>query len=955
MSDTADRWTKIENAYHGARCRRGDERSRFLDETCGSDALMRWQVDALLEQDDQSHSLLDGPSVARVPGRLPPADGRLKTGSRIGAYEILEPIGSGGMADVYRARDTKLNRDVALKLLPGLFALDSERLARFKREAQVLASLNHPNIAAIYGFEESHGVQALVLELVEGPTLADRIAQAPLFLEEAVRIARQMADALEAAHARGIVHRDLKPSNVKIRPDGTVKVLDFGLAKALQLTEISSGATVLPESGATVSEVGVILGTAAYMSPEQARGEPVDRRVDIWAFGVVFYEMLSGHRLFGGATTSDTLASVLKDEPDWSRVPEEAASLLRRCLAKDRKHRLRDIGDAMPLVRLTDTPASKKKRRRSAAVAWASFALLAALTITLWTLHFQETATAADPIRFQVPLPEGIAQAEFVSFALSPDGRQIAFWQAAYGGSGSIWVRKLDSLEVRELKGSESLGAGRPLFWTADSRFIVFDAGGTLKKLDTIGGPAQTLCEVRQSAGGSANRDGVIIFGTTNGTIMRTSQRGAEPSAVTTLESERGEIGHRFPSFLPDGRHFLYVRVSTIPEKSGLYLGSLDNNPVDQSATPLLTTSSGAIFVPSNASGPGHLLFVRDGALIAQPFDPRTLKIVGDPHPIVDHVGTLLDWGSFSASATGVLVYRAGITPKYQLTWLDERGKILSPVGEPAIYNGLAISPDGEHAAIVRRMGDEMNIWLMALPGGTTTRLTSGRFDGGPVWSPDGSRLAFASLRNGTASLYIKNVNGTTEEPLLPDWSETAIPLDWSHDGRFLLYATRSPNTKYDVWVLPFGADRTPEPLLHSEFNEIAAALSPDGRWIAYHSDESGRGEIYVRQVSSSQGSLVLEGGIWRVSNGALESVPAWRSDGKALGYMSLDNRVMIVPVIPKRSFPFGEPKPSFAVPPGVIAATPTPDLQRTLAALPLAETASSFTVVLNWPVLVRN
>jgi eukaryotic-like serine/threonine-protein kinase len=546
-------------------------------------------------------------------------------GDTLGPYEIISALGEGGMGEVYRARDRKLHRDVAIKVLPDSLSADPDRVARFERESHVLASLNHPNIAHIYGVEETNGMRALVLELVEGPTLADRIAQGALRLDEALQIARQIAEALEAAHDLGIIHRDLKPANVKLRPDGTVKVLDFGLAKALEpasgtRADITASPTIMAPS---MTRMGIVLGTVGYMSPEQARGESVDKRADIWAFGVVFYEMLTATPLFVRQTVADTVAAVLDFEPDWSRVPAKARPMLQACLQKHPKRRLRDIADSQLLFdsHTEREAASGSQRSQRSWIAWSLAAVgLIAAAIFAWA-PWRIALPAAEPIRFQVSAPGDLPAS--AASAISPNGRYLAFLSSGSDRVMRVWVRDLRSLEDRPLQGTEIGQAAPPPFWSPDSRFIAYDAGGALKKVDVSGGLAQTICEVRQAAvGGSWNRGGVILFGDISGGIMRVSDAGGVPSSITKLDSPRNESAHLTPVFLPDGRHFFYLRVSRKnPEQTGIFLGSLDLRPEEQSSQRLVATTTSPIYARSSDGRFGKLLFLRDGNLMAQTFD----------------------------------------------------------------------------------------------------------------------------------------------------------------------------------------------------------------------------------------------------------------------------------------------------------------------------------------------
>jgi len=889
-------------------------------------------------------------------------------GAKIGYYEIAAPLGAGGMGEVYRARDTKLGRDVALKVLPEAFARDAQRMARFQREARVLAPLNHPNIAAIYGVEESGSTPALVMELVEGPTLGDRIRQGPIPIEEALRIAKQICDALEYAHERGIVHRDLKPANVKVRSDDAVKVLDFGLAKAMEDDAASLDISSSPTLSRMATQAGVLLGTAAYMSPEQAKGKPVDRRADIWAFGCVLYEMLTGKHTFSGETVTDTLASVIKEEPDWSRLPPETPARVRvglqRCLQKDPKQRLRDIGEARILLDEVLAGAPEPSSRDFVTVAkplwrralpWVLFAVTAAALLALAFLHFREEPTVVNVARFQIVLPEKAIQGAAGAFALSPDGRQFAFFAAGTNGEQRLWLRPVDALEARPLAVSESTFVNPPpFFWSWDSRSIAFDGGGNLKKISIFGGQAQKLCDVSGPVvGGSWNHDGVIIFGQDTGVIERISADGGSASPLTVLDSSRGEIAHTFPSFLPDGRHFLYLRTSSEQENDGVYLGSLDAKAEEQDRKRLLITAHQAIYVPSLDSGSGHLLFMRDGTLIAQPFDTKRLELTGEPVTVAERVGSYKMIGFFSASANGVLAYRIGGTEPSQLTWLDREGKVLGTVGEQGVYGIAAPSPDGKQAAVERPdpQSGRWSIWLFDFARGTSARFTFGSATAQhPIWTPDGKRVIFASDPNGVLDLYQKEANGAKAEELLVKSSEGKGPGSVSPDGRFLMYASYNPKKKLDLWVLPLQSSEKPFVFLQTEFNQGDGHFSPDGRLVAYRSDESGHWEIYVRPfVPDSAATQSAIGGKWQISNGG-GIRPWWSPDGKELYYLTPDGKVMVVPVSTSPTFQAGVPKFLFQEQSLRIVGGYTADGKRFLFPIPMVQAAQTpFTVVLNW------
>jgi serine/threonine protein kinase/Tol biopolymer transport system component len=905
----------------------------------------------------------------------------LTSGSRVGPYEILAAIGAGGMGEVYRARDAKLGRDVAIKVLPEAFARDAERMARFQREAKVLASLNHPNIASIYGLEDSGTTHALVMELVEGPTLADRIKSGPIPISEALPIAKQMCDALEYAHEHGIVHRDLKPANVKVTSDDAVKVLDFGLAKALEGGASSIDIANSPTVSQMATQAGVLLGTAAYMSPEQAKGKTVDRRADIWAFGCVLYEMLTGKMAFHGESVTDTLAAVIKEEPNWSQLPAatpiRVRVLLQRCLQKDPKQRLRDIGDAR--ISLDETIAGAPEDAPSLAAVgrpakkpWRMWLLSGVTAISLLAaallafLYFHQKAPATQAMRFQIPLPEKFNQAGDV--ALSPDGRKLAFVGTGVDNNQSrLWVRSIDALDAQPLQGTE--GAGGWPFWSPDSRYIVLRIGGNLKKIEASGGPPVTLCSTSALLGGAWTRDDKIVFGTNDG-LMRVAAAGGSPSPITT------DGASATPSLLPDGRHFIYFHPSTRGDGPGIYVGSVDSTPQEQSSNKkVLTDFSTVVYSPSSDDPAiGYLLFVRGtvspgaaGTLMAQPFDTRRLELTGEAVPIAEQVSNT----GFASSATNALVYvtsSGGVTAgsrgniQGQLTWFDREGKVLGAIGDIGLYRSLALSPDGTRVAFERADPQNQgirNIWLYEFARGVTTRFTfDSGWDSGLTWSPDGSRIAYGSLRGDFFDLYQKTSNLAGEEELLLKSGNHKVPSSWSPDGRFLLFYNPVPPNH--VWLLPLGggaADRKAVELGESEFNQAAGRFSPDGRWITYSSDESGKDQIYVRpfDASSAMGSSPAGGtpvtGKWMLSKDG-GSTPLWRRDGKELFYLSLDGMAMAVDVSTTGIFQAGVPKALFKVPAGVLFWDVSSDGKRFLMAAPSATSASSppkFTVVLNW------
>jgi len=887
----------------------------------------------------------------------------LATGTKLGSYEILSAIGAGGMGEVYQAHDTKLGRDVAIKVLPEAFAHDAERLSRFQREAKMLAALNHPNIATIHGLEQSGSTSYLVMELVAGETLADRVKRdGAVPIEETLAIAKQIAEALEAAHEKGIIHRDLKPANVKVTPEGKVKVLDFGLAKAFEGDTTNEDMGNSPTLSRAATMQGVILGTAAYMSPEQAKGKLVTKATDIWAFGCVLYELLSGHTAFEGDDVTEILAAVIRAEPDWNRlpdnVPQSVRLLLQRCLRKDRRQRFQDATDvrieieealAAPptAVTVTTGPLTRGRRERLTQAAAAIFGLIAIAFAIGFVLRAPKSPEA---MRFFVSLPEtwslagpGASPSGVPApLSVSPDGRRIVFLAKSTDGKYLLWVRTLDSLIPQALAGTQ--GALDP-FWSPDSRFIGFFADGKLKKIEVSGGPPIALCEAAgPPAGGTWNRDGMIVFAPrTRSALQKVSASGGVPTAATALG--QGESGHWQPIFLPDGRHFLY-HVNPSPAGGSTFLASLDS-----AERKLLLSADSTNVLYSQ----GHLLFLRETTLMAQPFDTRRLVLTGEAFPITEQIqiqGTN-PYGVFSTSENGELVYETGTGGGSQLVWFDRTGKQIGVVGDSAAYADLELSPDGKRASvsIQGQAGKGRDIWLYDVARGLRTRFTfDGEDEQGVIWSPDGTSLIFGSRRKQYLDLYQKASNGVgTEQLLLEDNVGNKYPTSWSPDGRSILYftGTSTSQTGADLFFLPLSGDRKPVTFLNTQFNEIAGHFSPDGRWVAYYSNESGRYEVYVASFPGT-------GGKWQISTAGGKSV-RWRRDGAEIFYLDPDNKLMVATVNGKgSSLEVGAVKPLFQT----RAASPnyqypydvSADGQRFLInTLPEQVASAPITVVVNW------
>jgi Tol biopolymer transport system component/predicted Ser/Thr protein kinase len=797
-------------------------------------------------------------------------------GTRLGSYEITALLGKGGMGEVYRARDTRVERDVAIKVSTEQFG------ERFSREAQAIAALNHPNICTLYDI----GPDYLVMEFVEGEP-----PRGPLPLETALDYARQIAAALEAAHDKGIVHRDLKPGNIIITPQGTIKVLDFGLAKVVSAT--ASGA--LTENSPTFSmastQAGVILGTAAYMAPEQARGMAVDKRADIWAFGVVLYEMITGRRLFQGDDLTETLAAVVRDKPDLSAVPAAVRRLLEKCLEKDPKKRLRDISGVQLLLE-SEAPVQVQSRARSTrwplAVAAAAVAGLASIAF----IHLRETAPELQAVTFSMDAPaDSTFTQEYGGFAASPDGRYIILTVRTKTGTSSMWVRPLDSLAARPLPGTE--GANFPT-WSPDSRSIAFYAEGRLKRIDIAGGAPLTLGDVagsRVSPTGTWNRDGVILFGSAAG-LQRVSASGGGATPLTRVDASRKETGHGYPQFLPDGNRFLYFVESGDPNVQGVYASSLTNAGQRQQ---ILRTAAKAVYVPPASRYPGYLLWLQGRTLLAQRLDPNVLRLEGNPVSVAEDIGLnpgISVRSAFWASDAGLLVYFPNpLGTRRQVVWISRDGKQLEEAAPVDAYIGLSLAPGAGRMAMVRaeRAGSgrqDFDVWLREFSRGVMTRLT---FDPAdyitPVWSPDGKYVAFASDGGRSAfQIYRKESSGSGSEERLTEGEHNKSLLDWSKDGRYLLYREETP-TGRDLMALPLEGDRKPITVVKTGFLESTGAISPDGHWVAYASNDSGAYQLYV-QAFPGEGSGPK--GRWQISNGTAYDVK-WRGDGKELYYQTAD------------------------------------------------------------------
>jgi eukaryotic-like serine/threonine-protein kinase len=855
--------------------------------------------------------------------------------SAIGHYRITSKLGEGGMGAVYRATDTKLGREVAIKVLPPAFADDSGRMQRFEREAQVLASLNHPNIAAIYGVEQG----AIVMELVEGADL-----KGPVPVATAIAYARQIVDALEAAHEKGIVHRDLKPANIKVTPDGVVKVLDFGLAKAAEPAAATAGGaspTVSPTLSLAMTQAGMILGTAAYMAPEQARGKEVDKRADIWAFGVILYELLTGTPLHGGETVSDTLAAVLLKEPDYTRLPAETPAkvrrLIRSCLQKNPRQRLRDIGDARLLLDEVEPEATALASSKRAWLPWAlaaaglALGVAAGVGIMVW-----QRPTAGPPVatvRFPFSYPEGTVETLSLAAAQivpSPDGRYLAV-VAATNGINSVWIRHSGAQSAHRLDRTE--GANFP-FWSPDGQFLAYFADNKLKKMSAAGGPPQTLTDVSRSDGrssfagdgGTWNAAGEIIYATGASPLMRTTAAGGPGTPVTTLDAASGEVKHSWPQFLPDGKHVLYFAGATDRRNSGIYV----QEPGSSKRVLVTRNPTRGVWAP-----PGYLLFTRDSTLYAQRMDPKSFQLTGEPSPIAEEVSTNESNGrsAFAVSTNGVLVYRGGVfNEDGQLAWVDRQGKRLGAIGKPGAYQAVKLSPDEKSAMV--SVGTDVAI--VDLTTGVQTAVTT---DGqahqllGP-WSPDSQRVAInhPRLKN---ILEFTVLSGRVRELKV----EGLAANDWSADGSSLLCIDQN-GTRLGLLPLEGGPLRV---LSDTPYRKVTFRLSPNGKFVAYTSNESGRNQLVVASFPSfgERRPVSIDEG----------RSPKWRKDGRELFFQSGEN-LMSVEVKTEPRIEAGVPQVLFEVGRSTFASlySPSSDGTRFLVIERPRRTAPAQTmVVVNW------
>ena len=849
-----DQWPRVKEIFQSALERAPQERSAFVRQACGEDDRVREEVESLLVAHQEAGNFAEsGPGTKDLGADL--------IGREIGAYRILSLLGAGGMGEVYRARDTKLGRDVAIKTLPSTFTNDTERRARFEREARVLATLNHPHIGAIYGLEHADGVQALVLELVEGDTLAERLASGPLSISDCLTIGRQIVDALEAAHEKGIVHRDLKPANIKITPNGTVKVLDFGLAKATGPEPPHS-----PPISMDATREGTILGTAAYMSPEQARGHQVDKRTDIWAFGCVLYEMLTGRLAFDRATVSDTVAAIIEGEPDWKALPPGISPTLKIylqcCLNKNPRDRVHDVADLrLALEGAFDGPLPATKTsswQQRSLIAVAAIVLLGLGATTVWLLKSVPDPPAVKPVVRVSVLTQPLAvlvRAPGPVVALSPDGSHLVYVAGEKGMDGQLYFRRLDSLHAKPLAGAE---LGHSPFFSPDGQWIAFFTGeGQLKKIALAGGPPTPLCDTRDIPhGGSWGADDRIIFAMTGG-LWRVSGNGGKPELVVPTDSEA-----LWPEVLPDGNAVLFT--ATGPER--IWVHSLKTGE----RRLLVERGSHARYVSS-----GHLVYTSAGSLMAAPFDAERLELIGPAVPVIEGVMMGLPRepviSHFAVSVSGSLAYLGGpvLNAQHGLYWVDRQGKEESLNVEPRGYTWPRISPDGTRVALEVDQSGNRDIWIYDLVRKRFQQLTfDPAEDERPAWTPDSQRVAFSSTRDrGEGNLFWQRVDGTGQaERLTGEPHADRGAWAFTPDAKTLLFTQGGPDSGTDLHLMSMERGYHSKPLLQERFHEGSPTLSPDGRWIAYRSGETGRQEIYVRPFPNVDEGKWPDHDRWRIS-----------------------------------------------------------------------------------------
>ncbi|MBD3872286.1 MAG: protein kinase [Acidobacteria bacterium] len=871
-------------------------------------------------------------------------------GTCLGPYEIEEEIGAGGMGEVYRARDTRLDRVVAIKVLPDHLAQSPELRQRMEREAKAVSSLSHPNICALYDIGHEDGVDYLVMEFIDGETLGERLSQGPMPLEDTLRYGVEIADALEKAHRQGIVHRDIKPGNIMLTASGA-KLLDFGLAKADGGLGGDADLTVSPTVSKPLTTAGTVLGTYQYMAPEQLEGKEVDARTDIFSLGAVLYEMVTGRRAFAGGSQASLIGAIMTEQPAPASTlqpmtPPAFDRVIQTCLSKEPEERwqtahdvklqLQWIAEGGSVVGLPAPVAARRKSRER--LAWVTAAVAGVAAVLFAVGFFLRAQEIPHQVRFEITPDAKLAQVG--SPRISPDGRIIAFQAIDSGGNGQIWLRPLDSLEARPLAGSEgAVTDGRPM-WSPDSRYIAFFAGGKLKKVPVAGGPAQTICDANGADGSWSSRGEIVFDGQANAPLMRVSAAGGIVRPEVSPDDFEGSASLGWPEFLPDGKRFLFISDLTGEE------GTIMLHEVGTTENTALTPADSRV----QYAEPGFLIYVLDGMLVGHPFDADRAELIGEPMPLADNVGSsAVGLADFSAAADGTLVFRSGESGGRRLLWFDRAGLELSAVAEGDEFRNTSLSPDGSR--VVSGIADDdsgnRDLWIHDLDRGVASRFTfDPAADSNPLWSPDGTQIVFSSTRDEKRGLYRKDASGVGPAELLLDVADGAGPNTWSSDGRFLLYNTQGADTTWDIWALSMDGSGEAFPVLQSEFFEVRPSFSPDGKWFAYESNESGRSEVYVRQFPGP-------GGQWQVSTDG-GSEPVWSAVGNEVIFLDVAGNLSVVPVETGATFTAGLPEVLFDP-----AVFPTLQRNRYLATsdgerfLVLAtmsgESIRPATVVLNW------